>query len=201
MRSDFSPSVFYYPYGPKAVLALADAEVDLEIRPPLELEGAQVTRIVAPIDRLEESAGIFHAAMGKSRVRPSAILLLFPTTDKDVDEVKRNWLSALDNQDWLKGPHGWYLGSEVSDDWNTYPNLLGAELALWRAIHRIRPSNQTDYRCHCLEEAIELGDLIMGGFLDGKQKRFGVALEALSDIVRRTMVAHKMRTLEALGSI
>lgn len=203
MWEDIAESTCYSPYEPKVVIALVASDESIAVPSPYQTEAGHRGRIVAPLSEVGPSLPCLTEMADEVSLPGDALFLLCPTARSEVESVAGNWSGLLKGETWAKwadGTHGWFIASEVADDWNTFPNFLGAEVALWESIHRLLPSKASDLGLKAAQDARDLGDIILEWMVGRGKGRPPVALNGLCDIARRTMVFEKRHWLQTLLS-
>jgi hypothetical protein len=197
---------FYAHWQEKVVVALVSGSLEVPGTPPFEISPKEpardVSRISAPLPERPGSLPRLPESI-RARAASGAGLILFPTDPNDVAPVATNWAAVLESESWSgtakEEGHLFFVSFEVGDDPSAYARLLRPERALWQSLHRFHPSPTTEYHLRVVEEALELGDILMGRFLRAGRRSYHVALQALCDTAARTLVFEKRDGMKALA--
>ncbi len=203
---DLPPFVYYEPLRPRVVLALAVNVENVRLPTPLEMKTARfeedkppVRAISTPIPVEPGSLPPFQSIAGSLRAPAESILQLFPTAREEVSIVAGNWLAVL-GEIRRDNPHSEHVSMEVGDDWHAYQNFLGAEKALAQAIQHYSPSDAGRGRLGQLNEAIELGNVIIPQLVE-RRPGSGVAIFALCTVIPFIVVGEKVSYLGSVARL
>lgn len=208
---ELGASWYYSGYEPRIVVGLLVAPGVPHVPAPFEVRtsraeylpipgGSAIHVVTAQASEDRPSWPSLSEWARQEQVPEGSMLLVFPTAPSEVVTVARNWLSLIDEEHRLpeEEGHGLYLSFEVGDDWHTFPHFLLGEEALWKAFDRSRPSRATEQHLGQVMEAKNLGQVVIERFLESGQRSYGAAVQALCDLVVRTMVTDKVFTLRSL---
>jgi hypothetical protein len=139
----------------------------------------------------------------RARATSGAVVILFPTDPNDVGPVAANWAAVLEGESWSgtaqEEGHLFFVGFEVGDDPSAYARFLRPERALWQSLHHFHPSRTTEYHLKDVEEALELGEILMTRFFAPGRRSYHAAIQALCDTAARTLVFEKRDSMRALA--